>query len=108
LRKEEIAQWIVLWVHPSEQPGDDTPFGVNETGLCKETDRTATITDRRYAKSVSLIYWRNMPIKLKIADRISVRVGYVELAKAVRKVEFRQLQIIVRAPGLLGVVPGYC
>lgn len=30
------------------------------------------------------------------------------LAKIVRKVEFKLLQIIVRAPGLLGVVPGYC
>jgi hypothetical protein len=53
--------------------------------------------------------WRNIPVTLKIPrlENQSVFDTWT-LAKIVRKVEFKLLQIIVRAPGLLGVVPGYC
>ena len=53
--------------------------------------------------------WRNIAVTLKIPrlENQSVFDTWT-LAKIVRKVEFKLLQIIVRAPGLLGVVPGYC
>ena len=74
------------------------------TAASQQTSSSSSIVAPRH-----FVNWRNIAVTLKIPrlENQSVFDTWT-LAKIVRKVEFKLLQIIVRAPGLLGVVPGYC